>query len=56
MPGHGVGDVIPFGGRDDHQGTRPVEETDHKHAITSCFAGSQHALVAVDLDEGVREG
>lgn len=53
MPGHGVGDVIPFGGCDDHQSAWLVEEIDHEHAITSCFAGSQHALVAVDLDEGV---
>lgn len=49
MPGHRVGDVVLFGGRDDDPCSRAVQEADPQDAIATGPARRQHGLIAVDF-------
>lgn len=49
VPGHRVGDVVRFGGRDDDPRSRAVQEADSQDAIAAGPAGRQDGLIAVDF-------
>lgn len=49
MPGHRVGDVIPFGGCDDDPGACSVQEAESHHTIAAGMAGCQKRLIPMDF-------
>ena len=55
MPGHGVGDVVLFGGRDDDPRSGAVQEVDPQDAIAAGSAGRQDGLIPVDVHLSVRQ-
>lgn len=49
MPGHRIGDVVSFGGRDDDPCSCAVQEVDSQGAIAAGSAGCQDGLITMDF-------
>lgn len=55
VPGHRVGDVVLFGGSDDHPCSCAVREADSHGAITASPVRRQNGPVAVDFHLGISQ-
>lgn len=53
MPGHRIGDVVPFGGCDDDPCSCAVQEVDSQGTIAAGSAGCQDGLITMDFHVSV---